>query len=252
VGAGFIGLEVAAVCRKRGLTVTVVDALASPLCRTLGHAAGRIVEAVHRDEGVRFIFDRSVQALHGGARVERVTLNDGTAIPADLVIVGIGVLPETDWLAGSELHVDDGVVCDAHCATNAPNIVAAGDVARWENQLFGTSMRVEHWTNAVEQAVAAVDRLLDGAEHARPFAPAPYFWSDQYNLKLQFVGHHAAADVVHVLEDDRSARRLVVLYERGGRITGALTGNRPAALAKYRALIAARASIDSARKPADT
>lgn len=252
VGAGFIGLEVAAVCRKRGLTVTVVDALATPLSRTLGNAAGTIIEALHRDEGVAFVFNRSVQALHGSRRVERATLSDGTELDADLVLVGIGVLPETEWLAGSEVHVADGVVCDASCATNVPGVVAAGDVARWRNPLFGQMMRVEHWTNAVEQANAAVDRLLDGAEHAKPFAPAPYFWSDQYNLKLQFVGHFASTDTLHVMEDDRAARRLVVLYERGGRITGALTGNRPAALAKFRALIAAQAPIAAAVASAGT
>ncbi|HEY6561558.1 MAG TPA: FAD-dependent oxidoreductase [Polyangiaceae bacterium] len=246
VGAGFIGLEVAAVCRQRSLDVTVVDALSTPLTRTLGEAAGKIVEAIHRDEGVRFIFDRSVREVCGTGSVERVILSDGRELAADLVVVGIGVVPETDWLASSGLGIADGVVCDAYCATNLPNVVAAGDVARWENPLFGASMRVEHWTNAVEQATAAVDRLLEGAKHAKPFAPAPYFWSDQYNFKLQFVGHYSGTDTVHVLEDDRSARRIVLIYERDGRITGALTGNRPAALAKYRALVAGGAPIESA------
>lgn len=246
VGAGFIGLEVAAVCRQRGLDVTVVDALGTPLSRTVGEAAGRIVEAIHREQGVSFIFDRSVRELCGTGSVERVILSDGRELAADLVIVGIGVVPETDWLASSGLRTADGVVCDPYLATNLPNVVAAGDVARWENSLFGASMRVEHWTNAAEQATAAVDRLLDGAAHAKPFAPAPYFWSDQYDLKLQFVGHHSGTDTVHVLEADHGARRISLVYERDGRITGALTGNRPAALAKYRALITARAPIESA------
>ncbi|HMJ13646.1 MAG TPA: FAD-dependent oxidoreductase [Polyangiaceae bacterium] len=246
VGAGFIGLEVAAVCRKRSLPVTVVDTLSSPLNRTLGTAAGQLVERIHRDEGVTFIFDRGVRELVGGTGVEQAILSDGTQLTADLVIVGIGVVPETDWLTSSGIRLANGVVCDSSCATNIPGVVAAGDVARWENPLFGASMRVEHWTNAVEQANAAVDRLLDGPAHAKPFAPAPYFWSDQYNVKLQFVGHYSSTDRVHVLENDTAARRVVLVYESAGRITGALTSNRPAALAKYRALIAAQTPIEAA------
>jgi NADPH-dependent 2,4-dienoyl-CoA reductase/sulfur reductase-like enzyme len=176
-----------------------------------------------------------------------VRLEDGTVVPADLVVVGIGAAPVTDWLAGSGLTLDDGVVCDATLVA-APGIVAAGDVARWPNPMFdGELMRLEHWTNAAEQGVAAARRLLvaDDAE-AVPYAPVPFVWSDQYDRKIQTVGVVSADADVHVAHGTLADRQFVALFGQGGRIMGALGFNRPRNVMQYRRLISERASWDDA------
>ena len=160
VGAGFIGSEVAATCRMRGLDVTVLEALPAPLVRGLGPVLGMVCGELHRDHGVDLRLGVGVAGIEGDAHVERVRLDDGTAVDADLVVVGVGVAPVTGWLEGSGLELDNGIVCDETLLA-APGIVAAGDVARWPNPLFdGELMRLEHWTNAAEQGVAAARRLL--------------------------------------------------------------------------------------------
>jgi NADPH-dependent 2,4-dienoyl-CoA reductase/sulfur reductase-like enzyme len=160
-------------------------------------------------------------------------------------VVGIGVAPETDWLAGSGLSIEDGVVCDATCAA-APGVVAAGDVARWWNPLFEESMRLEHWTNAVEQGAAAAATLLAAPGAARPFAPVPYFWSDQYDVKIQSAGDVRADDEVRVVHGSTAERRFVALYGRGGRLTGALAFSRPRLLMAYRRLLGERPTFEEA------
>ncbi len=189
VGAGFIGSEVAATCRLRGLDVTVLEALPAPLVRGLGPVLGMVCGELHRDHGVDLRLGVGVAGFDGTARVERVRLDDGSAIDADVVVVGVGVGPVTDWLEGSGLQIDNGVVCDETLLA-APGVVAAGDVTRWPNPLFdGELMRLEHWTNAAEQGVAAARRLLYGDGAApEPFAPVPFVWSDQYDRKIQTVG----------------------------------------------------------------
>jgi 3-phenylpropionate/trans-cinnamate dioxygenase ferredoxin reductase subunit len=175
-----------------------------------------------------------------------VRLADGTAIDADLVVVGVGVAPETDWLEGSGLALDDGIVCDETCLAG-PGIVAAGDVARWPNLLFGgESMRVEHWTNATEQGVAAALRLLAGDASAEAFAPVPFVWSDQYDVKIQIVGSIRSDDDVVVADGSLDERRFVALFGRDGRLVGALGFSRPRLLMQYRRMIAERASWDDA------
>jgi NADPH-dependent 2,4-dienoyl-CoA reductase/sulfur reductase-like enzyme len=241
VGAGFIGSEVAATCRGRGLEVTVLEALPVPLSRALGDEMGAACGELHRDNGVDLRVNATVAGFEGHGRVERVRLGDGTAIDADLVVVGVGVAPETGWLEGSGLQLDNGVVCDAACFASAPAVVAAGDVARWHNPLFGIDMRVEHWTNAAEQGTAAAQALLAGSG-AEPFAPVPYFWSDQYDAKIQFVGVAAPDDDVRVVHGSVGERRFVALYGRAGRLVGALAIGRPRLLMAYRRLIADRAS----------
>jgi NADPH-dependent 2,4-dienoyl-CoA reductase/sulfur reductase-like enzyme len=178
VGAGFIGAEVAATCRQRGLEVTLLETLPVPLGMALPPAIGETLAAVHRDQGVTLRCGVRVTGFEGSDRVGGVRLDDGTQVPADVVVVGIGVTPQTGWLAGSGLAVGDGVLCDETLAAGAPDVVAAGDVARWTNPLFGESMRIEHWTNAVEQGTAAAERLLAGPAAAKPFAPVPFVWSD--------------------------------------------------------------------------
>jgi 3-phenylpropionate/trans-cinnamate dioxygenase ferredoxin reductase subunit len=246
VGAGFIGAEVAASCRARGLDVVVIEALPAPLSRGLGMQMGELCAALHRDHGVDLRTGVGVAALEGGQRVERVRLSDGGVVAADLVVVGIGVSPETAWLEGSGLRLEDGVVCDATC-TAAPGVVAAGDVARWTNPLFdGESMRVEHWTNAVEQGAAAAAALLAGPDAAQPFANVPFFWSDQYDVKIQFAGRSAPDDELLVVDGSLAERRFVALYGRRGRLVGALAFSRPRLAIAYRRLIAARASWEEA------
>lgn len=237
VGAGFIGSEVAATCRTRGLDVTVLEALPAPLVRGVGPVIGAVLGGIHRDHGVDLRCGVGVVAIEGDGRVERVRLDDGTAIDADLVVVGIGVTPETGWLDGSGLTIHDGVVCDATCLAG-PGIVAAGDLARWTNPLFGVSMRLEHWTNATEQGVAAARRLLAGDGPGEAYAPVPFVWSDQYDVKIQVVGHLTGDDDVEIVHGTTAERKFVALFGRDGRLTGALACSRPRQLMQYRRMLA--------------
>ncbi|MHB8671357.1 MAG: NAD(P)/FAD-dependent oxidoreductase [Acidimicrobiales bacterium] len=245
VGAGFIGAEVAATCHGRGAEVTVLEALPTPLARVLGVAMGEVCGALHRHEGVDLRCGVGVAAFEGDGRLERVRLADGDAVEADLAVLGVGVVPATEWLESSSLSVDDGVICDEACFA-APDVVAAGDVARWPNRLFGVSMRVEHWTNAAEQGAAAARNLLIGPEDAEPFCPVPYFWSDQYGVKIQYVGHASPDDEVAVVEGSVEDRRFVAAYGRAGRLTAALAFDRPRPLMAFRRLLADRATWEDA------
>ncbi len=204
-----------------------------PLAGVLGERFGALCADVHRDHGVSVRCGVGVAALEGADRVERVVLSDGSVLAADLVIVGIGVVPATDWLASSGLRLDDGVVCDARCFA-APGIVAAGDVARWHNPRFDESMRVEHWTNAVEQGTHAARALLSGPDTAEPYAPVPFFWSDQYDVKLQHAGRTRPDDEIRIAVGSVEERRFVALYGRAGRLTGVLALNRARQMMEYR------------------
>jgi 3-phenylpropionate/trans-cinnamate dioxygenase ferredoxin reductase subunit len=246
IGAGFIGAEVAATCRGRGLDVTVLEALPQPMVRGLGPELGAVIAAVHRDHGVDLRTGVQVDGIDGDVRVERVRLGDGTTVDADVVVVGVGVVPETGWLEGSGLTIDNGVVCDETCLA-APGIVAAGDLACWPNRLFdGQFMRLEHWTNATEQGVHAARRLLCGDDVGKPFAPVPFVWSDQYDRKIQTVGVVSADAELHVAHGSYAERQFVSLFGRAGRLIGALGFNRPRQVMQYRKLIAERASWDTA------
>ena len=238
VGAGFIGAEVAASCRARGLEVTVVEPLPVPLARGLGERMGGVCAELHRDHGVDLRCGVGVADFEGAGRVERVRLGDGSTVAADLVVVGVGVAPETGWLASSGLRLDDGVVCDAYCSA-APGIFAAGDVARWHNPLFAETMRVEHWSNAVEQGAYVAARLAGSDVGAQPFAPVPFFWSDQYDVKIQFAGRMRGDDEVQVVAGSLAERKFTALYGRAGKLVGVLAFSRPRDLAKYRRMIAA-------------
>jgi 3-phenylpropionate/trans-cinnamate dioxygenase ferredoxin reductase subunit len=245
VGAGFIGAEVASSCRKRGLEVTVIEALALPMERALVPAIAASVAEAHRDHGVDLRCGVGLERIEGRERVERVHLADGSVIPADLVVVGIGAVPNTEWLATSGLALDDGLLCDASCAA-APNIVAAGDVARWPSARFGMSMRIEHWTNAVEQGEAAAERLLAGAEAAKPFDPVPFVWSDQHDLKIQIAGSMHPDDEMRIVDGSIAERRFVAIFRREERLVGALAFNRVRALMAYRRLLREDGSWDDA------
>ena len=245
VGAGFIGLEVAASCRARGLPVTVIEALPDPLSRILPQTLCEMVAAMHRDHGVDLRTGVTVSDLIGDARVGGVALSDGSRVDADVVVVGIGVTPNTEWLESSGLTLDNGVVCDGS-GQAAPGVYAAGDVARVVNRWHGDSLRIEHWTNAVEQGVHAAENALAGPEASTSFSSVPYFWSDQYDRKIQFVGLAHRHDEMVIVDGSLADRRLVALFRRGDRVVACLAVNQPRALIKYRKLLAAGGSWQAA------
>jgi 3-phenylpropionate/trans-cinnamate dioxygenase ferredoxin reductase component len=243
IGAGFIGSEVAATAKGMGADVVVIEALPVPLERALGPEMGPIAAELHRDHGVAVQLGVAVAGLEGdgSGRVARVRLADGSAVDADVVVVGIGVSPSTAWLADSGLELRDGVVCDSRCRA-APGIVAVGDVARWYHEGMGDYLRVEHWTNASEQGNAAARTLLQG-DDAPPYTPVPYFWSDQHGTKIQFVGHARPGDEVRIVEGSVAERRFVAAYGREGRLVGALLWNRAAQVPRFMNLLSAGAPL---------
>ena len=244
VGAGFIGAEVAATCRRRGLAVTLLEALPSPMVRGLGPVLGDALGTLHRAHGVDLRLGTGVAGFEGHGRVEGVRLDDGTVVAADVVVVGIGVRPATDWVEGSGLQLDNGIVCDETCLA-APRVVAAGDVARWPNPRFGGElMRLEHWTNAAEQGVYAARRLLD--DGAEPFDPVPFVWSDQYDIKIQVAGVVRGDDRIEVVDGSLDEHRFVAAVGRAGRLVGAVAFNRPRPLMQLRRLIADDTPFDDA------
>lgn len=237
VGAGFIGAEVAATCRGRGHAVTMVEPLPTPLGRVLGDDIGGVMAEVHVEHGVDLRTGVGVDRLEADAgRVARVVLTDGAVVEADLVVIGIGVLPNTEWLEGSGLTLDNGVVCDATMLA-APGVTAAGDVARWPNQRFDELMRVEHWDNAIEQGVHAAERLLVDDDDAVPFEPVPWFWSDQYDRKIQLAGRIRPGDDTHLATGSLEERRFAQLFGRDGRLVGVLGFNRPRHVMQYKTMI---------------
>lgn len=240
IGAGFIGSEIASGARKRGLDVTVVEALPTPLVRAVGEVMGSACASLHRRNGTELRCGTGVAALEGDGRVEQVILSDGTRLPADLVVVGVGATPAVEWLAGSGLRLDDGIVCDEYLYTGVQGVYAAGDVARWHNPLFDRLMRLEHWTSAAEQGALAARNALDPAA-AKPYQTVPYFWSDWYDSRIQFVGSPQADEIRVVNGDLERDGRCVALYRQGDRLVGALTINGQAVIMKYRVQIMKRA-----------
>lgn len=223
IGGGFIGAEVASSCAALGHDVTVVEAAPLPLVPQLGGAMAEICSALHTDHGVTLLTGTGVARLHDGGAGNRVTaveLADGRLLSADVVVLGIGVRPHTAWLEGAGLPLDDGVCCDAGGVTPQPRIVAVGDVARAD----GT--RAEHWTSATEQAAVAVRNLLAGNTVAT-HRSLPYFWSDQYGVRIQFAGRRLPTDTPRIVEGSPDDRSFLACYERDGRTTAVLALNRP-------------------------
>jgi len=239
VGGGFIGSEIASTAVSLGKRVTIVEALPAPMERVLGEEVGLVLAGVHERHGVDMRLGTPVAGLRGDERVEGIELADGGFVPADVVVVAIGVVPNTGWLESSGLVLDNGVVCDETCAV-APGIVAAGDVARWPNPVFGESRRVEHWENAVKQGAHAARRLLADGDPDRyePYAPVPWVWSDQYGTKLQFVGSTQRYDEVGLVDGSYADDRWAVLYRSGERVVAAFGIGRTRQVLGYRPLIA--------------
>ncbi|OBH06629.1 pyridine nucleotide-disulfide oxidoreductase [Mycobacterium sp. E2699] len=238
VGAGFIGCEVAASMRSLGVEVVLVEPQPTPLAAVLGEQIGGLVARLHRDEGVDVRLGVSVAEVRGRGHVETVVLTDGTELAADLVVVGIGSRPATEWLEGSGVEVDNGVVCDEAGRTSAPNVWALGDVASWRDAT-GHQARVEHWSNVADQARVVVPAMLGQDVPAN--VVVPYFWSDQYDVKIQCLGEPEATDTVHVVEDD--GRKFLAYYERDGVLVGVVGGGMPGKVMKVRAKIAAATPI---------
>ncbi|SEH03615.1 Reductase C-terminal [Nonomuraea solani] len=236
VGAGFLGAETAAVARGLGCEVVLLEPAPVPLAHAVGETVGQVLSGAHLEHGVDLRTGVTVTAITDGG----VRLADGEWVAADEVLAAIGSLPNTEWLAGSGLPLDDGLVCDQFCEA-APAIYAAGDVARWHNPLFGAWMRVEHRTNAAEQGMAAARNLLNPRAR-KPFAPVPYFWSDQYDMKIQAYGYLRGHEAIAIVDGDVGERRFVAAYRTGDRLAGALSvGMPPKALRPWRQAIAAGA-----------
>ncbi|MCV7152443.1 NAD(P)/FAD-dependent oxidoreductase [Mycolicibacterium pyrenivorans] len=238
IGAGFIGCEVAASLRGLGVDVVLVEPQPAPLASVLGEKIGELVTRLHRAEGVDVRCGVGVTEVAGEERVQKVTLGDGTELEADIVVVGIGSRPATEWLDGSGIEVDNGVVCDDAGRASAPHVWAIGDVASWRDTVGG-QVRVEHWSNVADQARVLVPSMLGQDPPAA--VSVPYFWSDQYDVKIQCLGEPEPTDTVHVVEDD--GRKFLAYYERDGVVVGVVGGGFPGKVMKTRAKIASGAPI---------
>lgn len=258
IGAGFIGAEVASSCRKRGIEVTLVEAMPLPLERILGAEMGRVCAQVHIENGVDLrlgtgVLQLETEIVDGVEKVVGVALTDGTSVATEVVVVGIGVTLNIDWLEGSGLTLDDGVVCD-NTLLAAPGVVAAGDIARYPSARFGRMLRVEHWETAIAGGEAAARRLLAEASGKTPvvFDPIPWFWSDQYDRKIQLAGRPMPTDTCVVVHGSTDEFRFVALYGDGDRLTGVLGMNRPRHVVQLRALFEEGASFSEACERAAT
>ena len=241
IGAGFIGAEVAASARMTGLEVTVLEGGQVPLARALGPEMGRIYGDIHREHGIDLRLSTRIERLEGGRRVERVMTSDGEAVGCDFVVVGIGIDPETGLAEGMGIEVGNGIIVDEHCRTNVDGVFAAGDVANFPNPILGERLRLEHWANAQNQGVAAAKAMLGSEE---PYADVPWFWSDQYDLNLQYVGYASSWDRI-VIRGSVPERRFTTFYVKDGRLRAAMTLNRTRDIRPSRELIRARVQVDA-------
>lgn len=239
IGAGFIGCEAAASLRKLGVEVVLVEPQPTPLATVLGERIGELVARLHRANGVDVRSGVGVAEVRGDGRVETVVLADGAELAADLVVLGVGSQPATGWLDGCGIEVGNGVLCDATGRTSVPNVWAVGDVAFWRGR-GPHEVRVEHWSNVVTQVRVMVPTML-GRESLHDVAVPQYFWSDQYDVKIQCLGEPEATDTVHLVEDD--GHKFLAYYERDGVLAGVVGAGRPAKVMGARARIAAAAPI---------
>lgn len=248
VGGGFIGAEVASSARLLGLEVTIVDPLPVPMSRVLNDEIGGWFVELHERHGVRSLFGVGVEAIDGERGDFAVKLTDGSELSAAVVVVGIGAEPNDHWLRSSGLVIDNGLVCDEYCrAVDARNIFAVGDVARWFHPGYGAEMRVEHWTNAVDQAVCVAHNIVH-PEDLRTYSPIEYVWSDQHDWKVQVVGRTSGITQHLVLGDPAVDNRFAVLYTRDGTsLCGAAVVNWPRALIASRKALRQGAPLDDVR-----
>ncbi|MGI5193256.1 NAD(P)/FAD-dependent oxidoreductase [Streptomyces sp. CA-288835] len=238
IGGGFVGAEVASTAYALGLDVTVVEAAPTPLAGPLGETMGAIVSGLHADHGVRLLCGVGVKGLSGERRVDAVLLEDGRTVPADIVVVGVGARPCVEWLEGSGVELDNGVKCGADGRTSLAGVVAVGDCANWYDPRAGVHRRVEHWTGARERPEAAIATLLAWGATEPGVPRPPYFWSDQYGVKIQFAGHAAGADSVTIEEGTADERNVLAVYRRAGEPVAALGMNQPRLFTRWRKQLA--------------
>jgi len=243
IGAGWIGSEVAASARQMGADVVLIDPAPVPLHRLLGDRIGAMFRRLHADHGVQLRLGTGVAEMAGTNAVDRVVLTDGRVEPADVVIVGVGVMPRTQLAADGGLAVDDGVVVDCHLESSVPGIFAAGDLARSWHPRYGQHLRVEHWANAIAQGTTAGRNAAGEREVADHL---PYFFSDQYDLGLEYVGHHTPGDEV-IVRGDLDGRRFVVFWHRNEIVTAAMHVNTWDLIDDLKALVARGEPVDVGR-----
>ena len=243
VGMGFIGSEIAASLRQSGVEVVVVDRNKVPLRRVLGEEVGRVMQGIHRDHGAKLIFEDTVAAFEGADHVERVVTQGGRRIECDFVVVGLGVEPVTELLAGTGAQIDNGIVVDEFCRTGVEGIYAAGDVANHYHPVFERRIRVEHWQNALNQGPAAARSMLGKDE---PYDDIPWFWSDQYDFNLQYTGFHTEWDEL-IVRGSMEERNFVAFYLKDGRVLAAVALNRGRDLRRSMRLIKAQHPVDATK-----
>ena len=243
IGAGWIGAEVTASLRSLGLPVTLLDTASVPLERVLGAEVGAVYHALHSDHGVTMLMGDGLASLHGAGRVQEIRTTDGRSIPADLVVVGIGATPRTELASAAGLTVDNGIVVDEHLRTSAPDVFAAGDVANSWHPLFGEHLRVEHWANALNQGIAAAPNMLG---NPTAYERIPYFFSDQYDLGMEYSGHAANWDQV-VFRGDAAGREFIAFWLHQGVVVAGMNANVWDVTTPIQQLIHERAVIDPAR-----
>jgi 3-phenylpropionate/trans-cinnamate dioxygenase ferredoxin reductase subunit len=243
IGMGFIGCEVAASLRRKGVDVVAIEPSATPLFRVLGEEVGAVVAAIHRDHGVETIFEDLVVRFEGQGRVERVITKGGRRVECDFAVVGVGVEPVVDFLAESGIGIDNGILVDESCRTTVDGIYAAGDVANHQHPVFERRMRVEHWQNAMQQGAAAARSMLGAGQ---PYDAIHWFWSDQYDVNLQYAGFHREWDRL-VIRGSLGQRNFAAFYLNQGRIDAVVALNRGRDVRRAMPLIRSRAFVDPGR-----
>ena len=243
VGLGFIGAEVAASMRQSGLEVVAVEPFKTPLYRALGEEIGRVVEGLHRDNGVEMILDDAVTAFEGSGKVERVVTRNGRRIECSLAVFGLGIEPATELVAGTPVRVDNGIVVDDQCRTNVPGIFAAGDVANHHHPVCGRQIRVEHWQNGVKQGAAAARSMLG---RGQSYDEVHWFWSDQFDANIQYAGFHAPWDRM-VVRGSLPERKFLAFYLTEGRVESVVAINQGRDMRRTLPIIKARVAVDPAR-----
>jgi 3-phenylpropionate/trans-cinnamate dioxygenase ferredoxin reductase subunit len=243
VGAGWIGAEVAASARQRGLEVTVLDPLAVPLERVLGAEVGAVYRDIHTEHGTRMLMRTGVEAFEGDKAVERVRTNDGRVLECDFVVVGVGVVPRIELVVQSDLVLANGIAVDEQLQTNVPGVFAAGDVANAHHAFYGEPIRVEHWANALNQGPAAARNMLD---QPVAYERLPYFFSDQYELGMEYTGFARAWDRV-VFRGDPATREFIAFWLVEDRVVAGMNVNVWDVIDPIKRLISERAAVDDRR-----
>lgn len=240
IGAGFIGAEVAATARMKGLEVSILEMAPIPMGRALSEDLGLIYADIHREHGVDLRLNEAIERFEGDKRVQRVIGTAGSVLECDFVVVGVGIEPETSLVAEAGIEINNGIVVNEYCETNAPGVYAAGDVANFYNTFMGERVRLEHWQNAQNQAANAVKNMLGARE---PYFDVPWFWSDQYDLNMQLIGHPKSWDQV-VFRGSVEERRFTVFYLKAGDLQAALTVNRGGDIRPCREILRVHAPVD--------